>query len=109
MKYYYYKYYTDFTRFCRFFLNIISFQNVVQFGIGRSQIEYNMKVKIGISICTGLMLNDHSNPCIESTTVLSDIDCNYNFFHLQKYNIHQITKNLCITAMSVQVVPKQWL
>ena len=25
-----------------------------------------------ILICTGLMLNDHSNPYIESTTVLSD-------------------------------------
>ena len=32
-----------------------------------------MKVKIEISICTGLMLNDRSNPYIESTTVLSDI------------------------------------
>ena len=31
-----------------------------------------MKVKIEISICTGLMLNGHSNPYIESTTVLSD-------------------------------------
>ena len=31
-----------------------------------------MKVKIEISLCTGLMLNDHSNPYIESTTVLSD-------------------------------------
>ena len=31
-----------------------------------------MKVKIEISICTGLMLNDHSNPYRESTTVLSD-------------------------------------
>ena len=31
-----------------------------------------MKVKIKISICTCLMLNDHSNPYIESTTVLSD-------------------------------------
>ena len=31
-----------------------------------------MKVKIEISICTGLMLNDHSNPYIESTTALSD-------------------------------------
>ena len=30
-------------------------------------------MKIEISICTGLMLNDHSNPYIESTTVLSDI------------------------------------
>ena len=36
------------------------------------QIEWNMKVNIEISICTGLMLNDHSNPYIESTTVLSD-------------------------------------
>ena len=34
-----------------------------------------MKVKIEISICTGLMLNDHSNPFIESTTVLSDKLC----------------------------------
>ena len=31
----------------------------------------NMKVKIEISICTGLMLNDHSNPYVESTTLLS--------------------------------------
>ena len=30
-------------------------------------------MEIEISICTGLMLNDHSNPYIESTTVLSDI------------------------------------
>ena len=30
-------------------------------------------MKIEISICTGLMLNDHSNPYIESTTVLSDV------------------------------------
>ena len=29
-------------------------------------------MKTEISICTGLMLNDHSNPYIESTTVLSD-------------------------------------
>ena len=58
--------------FADFFLNIIIFQHVLHFGIGRSQIEWNMKVKIEISICTGLMLNDHSNPYIESTTVLSD-------------------------------------
>ena len=39
--------------FADFFLNIISFQHVPHFGIGRSQIELNMKVKIEISICTG--------------------------------------------------------
>ena len=27
-----------------------------------------------ILICTAIMLNDHSNPYIESTTVLSDIE-----------------------------------
>ena len=58
--------------FADFFRNIISFQHVPHFGIGRSQIEWNMKMKIEISICTSLMLNDHSNPYIESTTVLSD-------------------------------------
>ena len=58
--------------FADFFLNIIDFQHVLQFGVGRSQIEWNIKVKIEISICTGLMLNGHSNPYIESTTVLSD-------------------------------------
>ena len=58
--------------FTGFFLNIISFQHYLHFGVGRSQIEWNVKVKIEISICTGLMLNDHSNPYIESTTVLSD-------------------------------------
>ena len=31
-----------------------------------------MKVKCQILICTAIMLNDHSNPYIESTTVLSD-------------------------------------
>ena len=30
-------------------------------------------MQIEISVCTGIMLNDHRNPYIESTTVLSDI------------------------------------
>ena len=34
-------------------------------------------MKIQILICTGLMLNDHSNPYIESTIVLSDYYDNY--------------------------------
>ena len=36
-------------------------------------------MKVKILICTGLMLNDHSNPYIESTTVLSD----YASTHIQ--------------------------
>ena len=35
-------------------------------------VEWNMKVKGQILICTAIMLNDHSYPYIESTTVLSD-------------------------------------
>ena len=54
------------------FFNIISFLHVLHFGVCRSQIEWNMKVKGQILICTAIMLNDHSNPYIESTTVLSD-------------------------------------
>ena len=38
----------------------------------QSQIECNLKVKSEISACTAIMLNDHSNPYIESTTVHSD-------------------------------------
>ena len=64
---------TSITPVLQDFLNIISFQHVLDFDVGRSQIEWNMKVKIKILICTGLMLNDHSNPYIESTTVLFDI------------------------------------
>ena len=74
--------------FADFFINIIIFQHVPHFGIGRSQIEWNMKVKIEISICTGLMLNDHSNPYIESTTVLSDIRIHtYAYMYLYVYII----------------------
>ena len=57
-------------RFYKILLNIISFQHVLHFDVDRSQIEWTMKVKIKISICTDLMLNDYSNPYIESTTVL---------------------------------------
>ena len=51
--------------------DIITFRHVLHFGVGRTQIEWNMKVKG--QILTAIMLNDHSNPYIESITVLSDI------------------------------------
>ena len=41
-------------------------------------------MKTEISICTGLMLNDHSNPYIESTTVLSD-DIILLYMYITKY------------------------
>ena len=41
-------------------------EHVFHFDVDRA-----LKVKSKISICTGIMLNDHSNPYIESTTALS--------------------------------------
>ena len=47
-------------------------QDISASSLALSGLYIYMKVKIKILICTGLMLNDHSNPYIESTTVLSD-------------------------------------
>ena len=60
--------------FLDFFPGIISFQHVLHFGIGRSQIEWKLKVKTDISVFpwANIGQNDHSNPYIESTTILSD-------------------------------------
>ena len=43
-------------------------------GVGRSQIEWKLKAKTQISVFPWAKIgqNDHSNPYIESTTVLSD-------------------------------------
>ena len=53
----------DFAGF--FSISLVFNNHVLHFGVGKSLIEWNVKVKIEISICTGLMLNDHSNPYIE--------------------------------------------
>ena len=61
--------------FCFIFLifsDIISFQQVLHLGVGRSQIEWKLKVKTDISHRAKIGQNDHSNPDIESTTVCSD-------------------------------------
>ena len=60
--------------FLDFFPDIISFQHVLHLGVGRNQIEWKLKVKTEISISpwANIGQNDHSNPYIESTTVLSD-------------------------------------
>ena len=59
-----------------FFPDIISFQHVFHLGVGRSQIEWKLKAKTQISVFPWAKIgqNDHSNPYIESTTVLSDRD-----------------------------------
>ena len=60
--------------FLIFFPDIISFQHVLHLGVGRSQIEWKLKAKTQISVFpwANIGQNDHSNPYIESTTVLSD-------------------------------------
>ena len=88
-------------RICRFFFNIISFRHVLHFGVGRSQMEWNMKVKGQILICTAIMLNDHSNPYIESTTVLSD---NINLkADLCRFNhhVHSITSACLMGILNI--------
>ena len=60
--------------FLHFISDIVSFQHVIHFGVGISQIEWKLKVKTEISVSHRAKIgqNDHSNPYIESTTVLSD-------------------------------------
>ena len=60
-----------------FFPDIISFQHVFHLGVGRSQMEWKFKVKTQILVFPWAKIgqNDHSNPYIESTTVLSDNYC----------------------------------
>ena len=48
------------------------FQHVLHFDVDISQIEWNLKVKSEILACTAIMLKDHSNTYIDSTTILSD-------------------------------------
>ena len=57
-----------------FFSDNISFQHVFHLGVGRSQMEWKFKVKTQILVFPWAKIgqNDHSNPYIESTTVLSD-------------------------------------
>ena len=57
-----------------FFPDIISFQHVFHLGVGRSQIEWKLKVTTQSLVFPWAKIgqNDHSNPYIESTTVLSD-------------------------------------
>ena len=57
-----------------FFPDIISFQHVFHLGVGRSQMEWKLKVETQILVFPWAKIgqNDHSNPYIESTTVLSD-------------------------------------
>ena len=68
-----------------FFPDIISFQHVFHLGVGRSQIRWKLKVKTLISVFpwANIRKNDHSNPYIESTTVLSDYPNKMMFYPLK--------------------------
>ena len=79
------------------FPDIISFQQVLHFGVGRSQIEWKLKVKADISVFpwANIGQNDHSNPYIESTTVLSD----RRNFQVSENRSTEITKQCSPVAM----------
>ena len=76
-----------------FFPDIISFQHVLHLGVGRSQIEWKLKAKTQISVFPWAKIgqNDHSNPYIESTTVLSD-------------NVYNVMQILCIIMLCPQAL-----
>ena len=67
-------YYTCITTILDFFPDIISLQRVFHLGVGRSQIEWKLKVKNSNFSFPWAKIgqNNHSNPYIESTTALSD-------------------------------------
>ena len=46
-------------------LVIVSFQHVLHFDVNRTQKEWNLKVNSEISICTAIVLNDHTIPIEE--------------------------------------------
>ena len=64
-------------------------------GVGRSQIEWKLKAKTQISVFQWAKIgqNDHSNPYIESTTVLSDILFGIIIYLYNNYNIIVLTRN----------------
>ena len=74
-----------------FFPDIISFQHVFHLGVGRSQIERKLKAKTQISVFPWAKIgqSDHSNPYIESTTVLSD---NVNRYSSVIQELKELTK-----------------
>ena len=81
-----------------FFPDIISFQHVFHLGVGRSQIEWKLKAKTQISVFPWAKIgqNDHSNPYIESTTVLSDTE-QHNLLYCNRHNC-RFTRDALINA-----------
>ena len=61
--------------FLKKFSDIISFQHVPHCGVIINRIEWKLKVKMKFQFFHRAKIgqNDHSNPYIESTTLLSDI------------------------------------
>ena len=74
-----------------FFPDIISFQHVFHLGVGRSQIEWKLKAKTQILVFPWAKIgqNDHSNPYIESTTVLSDMLPSFHLYTCLYVSIFQ--------------------
>ena len=75
-------------------------------GVGRSQIEWKLKVKTQISVFPWAKIgqNDHSNPYIESTTVLSD------YYRIESTTIlSDLMKGTKVQTLSTRAVAGAWL
>ena len=93
-----------------FFPDIISFQHVFHLGVGRSQMEWKFKVKTQILVFPWAKIgqNDHSNPYIESTTVLSDIYIYTCSIHVRSYMPAAASgkfPSICILRLTSKAIP----
>ena len=95
-----------------FFPDIISFQHVFHLGVGRSEMEWKFKVKTQILVFPWAKIgqNDHSNPYIESTTVLSDIAprvCTLvpHFSSFNIYTFNAVFSKHCLFNTLIVILP----
>ena len=90
--------------FLIFFPDIISFQHVFHLCVGRSQIEWKLKVKISVFPWAKIGQNDHSNPYIESTTVLSD-----TFYYDVAIMLHVLNICLILVTNLLKLIPANFM
>ena len=92
-----------------FFPDIISFQHVFHLGVGRNQMEWKFKVKTQILVFPWAKIgqNDHSNPYIESTTVLSDIYYTYANVSIRKFALFTLVHYISFNFLIQILAPRQ--
>ena len=83
------------------FFDIISFQHVLHFDVGRSEIEWNMKLKMEI-LCfyIGPKVHKTTLQSLESTTVLSDTTLYVNNNYIAKMYFRAIKIIIMFATLS---------